>query len=115
MPRSMKRFALKIGLAVTLGCLAAGAGRGADLGLRVAPGFRVTLYADQDLANDVYAMTLDSHGRVVVTSRGYVKVLHEGRGTGKADRATLFAETATGGMGLCFDGNDLYFCGDGWL
>src|SRR5207244_5628788 len=33
----------------------------------------------------------------------------------KADRATLFAETRTGGMGLCFDGTDLYFCGDGWF
>jgi putative membrane-bound dehydrogenase-like protein len=85
------------------------------LGLKVAPGFRVSLYADHELANDIYAMTLDSHGRVVVTSRGYIKVLHDTRGTGKADRATLFAESPTGGMGMCFDGNDLYFCGDGWF
>lgn len=27
--------------------------RGDDLGLRVAPGFRATLYSDQDLANDI--------------------------------------------------------------
>src|SRR5205814_2560632 len=33
----------------------------------------------------------------------------------RADSATLFAETQTGGMGMCFDGNDLYFCGDGFL
>ncbi|HEV3263350.1 MAG TPA: HEAT repeat domain-containing protein [Gemmataceae bacterium] len=104
-----------IALAFVLACVMASVGRGEDLGVRVAPGFRVTLYADQDLANDIYAMTLDSNGRVVVTSRGYVKVLHDTRGTGKADRATLYAETASGGMGLCFDGNDLYFCGDGWL
>src|SRR6266513_5658734 len=39
-----------------------------DLGLRVAPGFRVTLYSDSALANDIYAMTLDSQGRVGVTS-----------------------------------------------
>ena len=88
---------------------------GEDLGLKVAPGFRVSLYADHELANDIYAMTLDSQGRVVVTSRGYIKVLHDTRGTGKADRATLFATTPTGGMGMCFDGNDLYFCGDGWF
>jgi len=86
-----------------------------DLGLRVAPGFRVTLYADQDLANDIFAMTLDSQGRVVVTGPGYIKVLHDTKKTGKADRATLFATPPTGGMGLCFDGNDLYFCGGGWL
>ncbi len=89
--------------------------RAEDWGLRVAPGFRVTLYADQDLANDIFAMTLDSQGRVVVTGPGYVKVLHDTKGTGKADKATLFATPPTGGMGMCFDGNDLYFCGSGWF
>jgi putative membrane-bound dehydrogenase-like protein len=84
-------------------------------GLRVPPGFRVSLYADETLANDIYAMTLDARGRVVVTGRGYVKVLHDKKGAGKADSTSLFATTATGGMGLCFDGNDLYFCGDDWF
>src|SRR5438876_8871321 len=37
------------------------------LGLRVAPGFKVTLYSGPEFANDIYAMTLDSKGRVVVT------------------------------------------------
>src|ERR1700730_7749105 len=115
MRTSGKQSVRQIGLAAMLACVTAGAGRGEGLGLGVAPGFRVTLYADQDLANDIYAMTLDSQGRVVVTSRGYVKVLHDTRGKGKADRATVFAETASGGMGLCFDGSDLYFCGDAWL
>jgi putative membrane-bound dehydrogenase-like protein len=90
-------------------------GRADDVGLKVPPGFRVTLFSDETLANDIYAMTLDAQGRVVVTSRGYVKTLHDTKGEGKADRATLFATTETGGMGLCFDGNDLLFCGDGWL
>ena len=31
-----------------------------ELGLRVASGFRVTLYADERLANDIFAMTLDA-------------------------------------------------------
>jgi putative membrane-bound dehydrogenase-like protein len=85
------------------------------LGLRVAPGFRVTLYSDSDLANDIYAMTLDSRGRVVVTSPGWIKTLEDTNGDGKADQATLFGETKTGGMGMCFDGNDLFFTGDGWF
>jgi putative membrane-bound dehydrogenase-like protein len=89
--------------------------RADDLGLKVAPGFRVSLYADETLANDIYAMTLDKKGRVVVTSQGWIKTLHDTRGTGKADKATVFAKTATGGMGLCFDGDDLYFCGDEWF
>ena len=60
--------------------------RGADLvavdnlGVRIAPGFRITLYADSNLANDIYAMTLDSRGRVVVTSQGYIKILHDTNG-----------------------------------
>jgi putative heme-binding domain-containing protein len=86
-----------------------------DLGLRAPPGFRVTLYADQDLANDIYAMTLDADGRVVVTSQGWIKRLLDTKAAGRADKAEVIAPTATGGMGLCFDGGDLYFCGDGWF
>jgi putative membrane-bound dehydrogenase-like protein len=86
-----------------------------ELGLRVAPGFKVTLFADSALANDIYAMTLDSRGRVVVTSQGWIKILEDTDGDGKADRATLFAATRTGGMGMCFDGNDLLFSGDNGL
>src|SRR5262249_2007109 len=36
-------------------------------------------------------------------------------GDGIADDAVDFAQTRTGGMGLCFDGNDLLFTGDGGL
>src|SRR3989440_5475421 len=85
------------------------------LGLRVARGFRVTQYADSDLANDIYAMTLDARGNVVVTGQGYIKTLFDRDGDGRAETASLFATTQTGGMGMCFDGNDLYFCGDGFL
>jgi putative membrane-bound dehydrogenase-like protein len=86
-----------------------------DLGLRVARGFRVTQYADASLANDIYAMTLDARGDVVVTSRGYIRTLLDNDGDGIADSSREFARTATGGMGLCFDGNDLMFVGDGFF
>src|SRR6185295_11033059 len=80
-----------------------------DLGLRIARGFRVSLYADASLANDIYAMTLDSRGNVVVTSKGYIRTLFDTNGDGVADSSREFAATASGGMGLRFDGNDLYF------
>ena len=86
-----------------------------DLGLRVARGFRVSLYADASLANDIYAMTLDARGNVVVTSKGYIRTLLDTNGDGVADSSREFATTASGGMGLCFDGNDLYFTGDGFF
>jgi putative membrane-bound dehydrogenase-like protein len=86
-----------------------------DLGLRVARGFRVTQYADSSLANDIYAMTLDARGDVVVTGRGYIRTLLDSDDDGIADTSRGFAGTTTGGMGLCFDGNDLMFVGDGFL
>ncbi len=88
---------------------------GENLGLKVPPGFRVRLFADETLANDTYAMTLDALGRVVVTTRGSVSTLIDADGDGRADHSTLFTATETGGMGLAFVGNDLFFCGDGWL
>lgn len=86
-----------------------------ELGLRVARGFRVSLFANADLANDIYAMTIDPRGNLVVTSQGYVRTLLDVDDDGVADQAVDFAETRTGGMGLCFEGNDLLLMGDDGL
>src|SRR2546423_618258 len=84
-----------------------------QLGVSLASGFRISVYAGPDLANDIYAMTLDAAGNVVVTSQGYIKKLYDTDGDGRADTETLFGTTEKGGMGLCVDGSDLYFSGDG--
>jgi len=86
-----------------------------SLGLRVARGFSIRQVAGPTLANDIQAMTLDALGRPVVTGPGYIRTLHDADGDGVYDRATLFAEPPTGGMGLCADGKDLWFCGGGEL
>jgi putative membrane-bound dehydrogenase-like protein len=86
-----------------------------EFGLRVAKGFKVTLVSDHALANDLYSMTLDSKGRIVVSSAGWIKTLHDDDGDGKADRAELFAEVKSGAMGMCFDGNDLLASAGGGL
>src|SRR4051812_36851053 len=62
-------------------------------GVRLARGFRISLYAGPELANDIYAMTLDASGNVIVTSQGYVKKLVDTDGDGLPDAATLFAVT----------------------
>src|SRR6266850_2149352 len=85
------------------------------LGVRLERGFRISVFAGPELANDIYAMTLDASGNVVVTSQGYIKTLHDTDGDGFPDTATVFAVTEKGGMGLCIDGVDLYFAGDGGL
>lgn len=86
-----------------------------ELGLRVARGFRVSQYADPILAPDVTAMILDAHGRVVVTGPGYIRTLLAPDGQGRATAFRDFAPTQSGGQGLCFDGDSLYFVGDGVL
>jgi len=85
------------------------------IGLRIQPGFNVSLFSDHTLANDIYCMTLDSKGRVVVSSSGWIKTLIDDNNDGKADRAELFGKINSGAMGLCFDGNDLLAVGDGAL
>src|SRR5262245_59711197 len=86
-----------------------------EFGLRVAKDFKVTLVSDHTLANDLYSMTLDAKGRIVVSSAGWIKTLHDDNGDGKADRAELFAEVKSGAMGMCFDGNDLLVSAGGGL
>jgi len=84
-----------------------------SLGIQVPEGFEVSLYADDNLAHDIFSMTLDAQGRVVVAGSGYVKTLHDDDGDGRADRATLFSKVpASGAHGLLFDGHDLICTGD---
>jgi hypothetical protein len=86
---------------------------GPDLGFEVPPGFEVSLYADDSLATDIFALTIDARGRVVVAGQGHVKVLEDTDGDGKADKATLFADfPKSGAHGMYFDGNDLICTGD---
>lgn len=82
-------------------------------GLKVPEGFEATLFADDDLAHDVFCLTFDSLGRVVVSGEGYVKVLIDSNGDGKADSAKQFANgPATGAQGMYFLGRDLLCIGD---
>jgi putative membrane-bound dehydrogenase-like protein len=84
-----------------------------ESGFAVPDGFEVTLYADDDLASDIFSMTIDSHGRIVVASKGYIKILHDTDGDGRADKATLFSDMPkTGAHGMYFDGDDLICNGD---
>ncbi|MEX2120200.1 MAG: PVC-type heme-binding CxxCH protein [Pirellulales bacterium] len=79
----------------------------------VPDGFEVSLYADDDLAHDIFSMTIDAQGRVVVAGRDYVKILHDADGDGRAERASLFSPTPkSGAHGMYFDGPDLICTGD---
>ncbi|HWY88411.1 MAG TPA: PVC-type heme-binding CxxCH protein, partial [Gemmataceae bacterium] len=85
-------------------------------GFKVPPGFVVTEFADHNLANDIFCMTVDAKGRIVVAGRGYIRILVDDDGDGRADRAIDFAaEPKDGAMGLCWEGDTLLVMGDGGL
>src|ERR1043166_2007997 len=83
-------------------------------GLKAPPGFEVIEFADGKLANDIHVMTVDPKGRVIVAGRGYIRILVDDDGDGKADRAMEFASTPKdGAMGLLWEGDTLFVTGDG--
>lgn len=85
-------------------------------GLRLPDGFEAAEFADSALANDIYCMTLDPKGRVIVSGRGYIRLLVDDNGDGRADRALEFTGAPKdGAMGLFWEGNTLFCMGDGGL
>ncbi|HEY7156244.1 MAG TPA: hypothetical protein VH575_19920, partial [Gemmataceae bacterium] len=85
-------------------------------GLRLPDGFEVAEFADSSLANDIYCLTLDPKGRVVVSGRGYIRLLVDENDDGRADRALDFAGAPKdGAMGLFWEGDTLFCMGDGGL
>src|SRR5438445_127637 len=85
-------------------------------GWRVPPGFEVTGLSGSKLANDIYCMTVDPRGRIVVCGRDYIRILVDDDNDGRADRAIDFADSPKdGAMGLLWEGTTLYATGDGGL
>lgn len=85
-------------------------------GVSVPPGFAASLFADNSLAPDVYTMTIDDAGRVLVAGPGYVRVLPDAGGGGVAGRAIdLIDGLKQGPMGLLAEGDSLYVVTDGGL
>lgn len=87
-----------------------------ELGVQVPEGFKVELHADDDLAHDVYSMAVDAEGRVTVSGPGYVRILIDADGDGKAESFKQFADgPASGAQGMFWLGNDLFCSGDDGL
>jgi putative heme-binding domain-containing protein len=107
----MSRWSIVLG--VFLGLTTSGRAQPAH-GLRAPAGFAVTEFAGTDLANDIFCMTLGPSGQVVVSGRGYIRLLVEK--DGRAVEALEFAGAPKdGAMGLFWEGDDLYCMGDGGL
>ncbi|MDA1161691.1 MAG: HEAT repeat domain-containing protein [Planctomycetota bacterium] len=111
-PLGLLIFAAVISLQLIV--LAADADSAEDVS--VPAGFAATLFADDELAHDVFSMTINADGNVVVAGSGYVKTLIDSDGDGQADTATTFADgPKSGSQGMFFLGSDLLCTGDGSL
>jgi putative membrane-bound dehydrogenase-like protein len=85
-------------------------------GLRVPAGFEVVEFADDKLASDIYCLTVDPRGRVIVSGKGYIRLLIDDNRLGRANRAIDFSSgPKDGAMGLFWEGTSLYVAGDGGL
>lgn len=74
----------------------------------VPEGFSVTHFAGDDLAHDIWSMTINDHDRICVGGPGYIKFLLDTDNDGIADRAQTFTENVrTGPMGLLVDGDSI--------
>lgn len=72
------------------------------------PGFKAEPFAGDELAHDIYSLTINGEGNVVVSGPGYIKVLHDDDGDHRAERSTLFSDRPlSGAHGL--------LCVDQWL
>ena len=85
-------------------------------GLRAPPGFVVTEYADNTLANDILSMTIDPRGRIVVAGKGYIRILVDDDHDGRANRAVQFSDSPReGAQGMLWEGDSLFVSGEGGL
>jgi len=104
---------LAITLTVCLGFSSLVQAESESSALDLPPGFQATLFAGDELASDVQCMTVNASGQIVVSGPGYIRVLIDQDGDGRAESAKTFANSpATGAQGLCVDGNAYYCIGD---
>ena len=81
-------------------------------GVRVPEGFNISLFADDEMAHNIYSLTLDSRGRVVVSGPGYIRILIDADSDGKAESVKQFVDgPRSGAQGMFFDGRNLICSG----
>ncbi len=114
MTRQWWSVCLAVGLlSLTWGTSARGDSEGL---LEVPEGFQVELFAGDEQATNIYCVTTDNAGRIVVSGPGYIRLLEDTTGDGRADQVIPFADgPASGAQGLYVEGDSLYCIGDGGL
>ncbi|MDF1810704.1 MAG: hypothetical protein P1V20_00755 [Verrucomicrobiales bacterium] len=89
-------------------CIFASICEAEDIPFSIPDGFTVFHFAGDDLAHDIWCMTIDEKDRICVGGPGYIKFLIDTDGDGHADEAKLFTDKVrTGPMGLLVEGNSI--------
>ncbi len=87
-----------------------------EAGIRLPDGFKVVKIADDRIATNIFSMTVNAQGQIVVSGPGYVRILLDSDGDGTIDCSKQFSSMPRqGAQGLWSFGNQLMAVGDGAL
>lgn len=112
----MRGWSNGVGTALVLLMASVAAAEDNTPAVKVPDGFEAVEFANDAQAHDVFAMTIDALGRVVVSGPGYVKILIDKDNDGRVDEVKQFADgPKSGAQGLYFHGRSLLCVGDAGL
>ncbi len=81
--------------------------------VKMPAGFEILPYADDSLASDIYCLSISPKGDVMVSGKGYFRILVDSNTDGKADSFRNFGQAPSdGATGLLFEKNSLWFTGN---
>ncbi len=87
-----------------------------EISVQLPAGMSIQMVSTDEMATNIFCMTINSKGQTVVSGPGYVKTLIDSNQDGVFDQTIEFASgPASGAQGMFFDGADLICTGDGGL
>ncbi|MEM7455633.1 MAG: hypothetical protein AAF456_14870 [Planctomycetota bacterium] len=87
-----------------------------DIDVELTRGFKITKVAGDELATNIFSLTVNAAGQPVVSGPGYIATLSDSNGDGIFDESTQYSDgPRSGAQGMLFIDGGLLFTGDGGL
>lgn len=81
--------------------------------VKMPTGFEILPYSDDSLASDIYCLSISPKGDVMVSGKGYFRILVDSNKDGKADSFKSFGQAPNdGATGLLFEKKSLWYTGN---
>ena len=81
--------------------------------VQIPRGFEILPYSDDSLASDIYCLAISPKGHLMVSGRGYFRILLDSNKDGMADSFKDFGQAPPdGATGLLFENKSLWFTGN---